>query len=402
MPVDPGRKERRSQWTLDPNVTFLNHGSFGACPTIVRDKQRAIQDQLEREPVAFFLEAYPQLLAQTKVSVAQFLDAPSEGIAMVRNTTEGVNAILSSIDWQPDDEILVTNHTYPACAKAAHYARAVHGVKVRTLIIDPEWTDDEVLTAFKAALSHRTRLALMDHITSATGLVLPAAGFVNACRHAGVLSLIDGAHAPGMLDLSMTQLQPDFYVGNLHKWCCAPKGSAFVYAAESKRTTLTPTSISHGYQVDKNEQDLAALFDWPGTFDPSAWLTVPTALEFITNLHPEGLSALRQESIALRERAETLIGDQLPMLSSRQGNLSWMRTFRLPPSTEPQAGPLEIDPFQRMLNRKHGIQVPVTYWPSYPQRVMRISVAPYNTFTEYETLANALPDVLGAVDVSRQ
>lgn len=402
MTVDSARHTRRMHWTLDPNVTFLNHGSFGACPKIVRDKQRDIQDQLEREPVAFFLEAYPEFLAQTKRSVAQFLDAPSESIAMVRNTTEGVNAILSSIDWQPADEILVTNHTYPACVKAAYYASALHGVKVRTLSIDPEWAEDEILAAFKAALSNRTRLALMDHITSATGLVLPAAGFVNACRYAGVLSLIDGAHAPGMLELSMTQLQPDFYVGNLHKWCCAPKGAAFVYAAESKRTTLTPTSISHGYQVDKKEQDLAALFDWPGTFDPSAWLTVPTALDFITHLHPDGLSALREECIALRKRAETLIGSQVPMLSTVAGNRSWMRTFRLPPSTAPQAGPLEIDPFQRVLNRKHGIQLPVTYWPSYPQRVMRISVAPYNTFTEYEALANALPDVLGAVDVSGQ
>ena len=118
MTVDSARHTRRMHWTLDPNVTFLNHGSFGACPKIVRDKQRDIQDQLEREPVAFFLEAYPQLLAQTKARVAQFLDAPSESIAMVRNTTEGVNAILSSIDWQPEDEILVTNHTYPACVKA--------------------------------------------------------------------------------------------------------------------------------------------------------------------------------------------------------------------------------------------------------------------------------------------
>lgn len=398
MPFDSSRSERRRHWTLDPGVTFLNHGSFGACPKVVIDTQRSFQDQLEREPVAFFLEAYPGLLHQTKLSLAQFLDAPLDSIAMLRNTTEGVNAILSSIDWRPDDEILVTNHTYPACVKAAQHKGTLHGIKVRVLSIDPNWAVDELLAAFKRHLSTRTRLALMDHVTSATGLVLPVEGIIQACRGAGVLSLIDGAHAPGMLELSMANLQPDFYVGNLHKWCCAPKGAAFVYVTDALRPHLKPTSISHGYQSDQIEQDLAALFDWPGTFDPSAWLTVPTALNFISSLHSEGLSALRLESIALRQQAESLLSVQIPLVSSHTKNTSWMRTFRLPDAVSPQAGALELDPFQRILNRDYSIQVPVTYWPRYPQRVIRISVAPYNTLPEYERLTHAVASVLGDMD----
>ena len=283
MTVDSVRQRRLKHWTLDPKVTFLNHGSFGACPTVVREKQRRLQDQLEREPVAFFLEAYPELVAQTKLRLASFLGTSADGVALVRNTTEGVNAILSSIDWQPDDEILVSNHTYPACHKIAQYTAGRNGLRVRVFTVKPNWTVDQMLDEFRRQLNSKTRLALMDHVTSATGMVLPADGFVAACRDESVLSLIDGAHAPGMLDLNLGRLEPDFYVGNLHKWCCAPKGSAFVYAAPTFRSTLRPTNISHGFDDQQSDQEMAALFDWPGTFDPTAWLSVPTALDFVSN-----------------------------------------------------------------------------------------------------------------------
>ncbi|MGB0646023.1 MAG: aminotransferase class V-fold PLP-dependent enzyme [Bradymonadia bacterium] len=393
MTGDSGRQRRRKHWTLDPKVTFLNHGSFGACPTVVRDKQRQLQDALEREPVAFFLEAYPELLAQTKQHLASFLGTSVEGLALVRNTTEGVNAILSSIDWQPDDEILVTDHTYPACHKIALYMARRTGLRVRVFAIEPDWTTDEILDAFRRQLTSKTRLALMDHVTSATGMVLPADGFVAACRNARVLSLIDGAHAPGMLDLNLGRLEPDFYVGNLHKWCCAPKGSAFVYAASAFRPTLRPTSISHGFDEQQTNQDMAALFDWPGTFDPTAWLSVPTALDFVSNLHPDGIASLRAETVNLRQRADTMISRYLPPLAAHGGD-SWMRTFRLPDAIGAKVGALEIDSFQKALNQRYSIQVPVTYWPAYPHRVLRISVAPYNTMSDYDTLCQALDELL--------
>lgn len=393
MTGNSARQRRRKHWTLDPKVTFLNHGSFGACPTVVRDKQRQLQDALEREPVAFFLEAYPELLAQTKQHLASFLGTSVEGLALVRNTTEGVNAILASIDWQPDDEILVTDHTYPACHKIALYMARRTGLRVRVFAIEPDWTTDEILDAFRRQLTSKTRLALMDHVTSATGMVLPADGFIAACRNAKVLSLIDGAHAPGMLDVNLDRLEPDFYVGNLHKWCCAPKGSAFLYAAPEFRATLRPTNISHGFDDQQTNQDMAALFDWPGTFDPTAWLSVPTALDFISNLHPGGIESLREETVALREDVDTMIRKYLPTLAESGGH-SWMRTFRLPDAIGVKAGALEIDSFQRVLNQRYSIQVPVTYWPDYPHRVLRISVAPYNTVSDYDTLCRALDELL--------
>ena len=228
--------------------------------------------------------------------------------------------------------------------------------------------------------------------------MLPVDRVIQLCRDRAVLCAIDGAHAPGMLPLNLSTLLPDFYVGNLHKWCCAPKGSAFLYGADVHLGRLRPTSISHGYEIDVSQQNMSALFDWPGTHDPTAWFSVPTALDFLESIHPQGIAALRQESVAIRREAEALIAQVLPKLSNQSQRMGWMTTFRLPDAVHPPLTALEIDPFQRTLNGRHKIQIPVTCWPAYPKRVIRFSVAPYNVLDDYRHLHEALQQTLEGTD----
>ena len=389
------RSTLKAHWTLDPAVTFLNHGSFGACPRAVQATQQSFRDQMEREPVAFFLEAYPQALGAAKDRLGAFLGCSADTLVFIRNTTEGVNSILGSMPWAAGDEIVVTNLTYPACLKAVGAQSDRFELRIHVVDIDPDWEDDTIVAAMESALTSRTRLVLFDHITSATGLVLPAQRVVDLCKDRDVRCAIDGAHAPGMLPLEIEKMAPDFYVGNLHKWCCAPKGAAFLYAADSYRQCLRPTSISHGYDMSASVQDISALFDWPGTHDPSAWFSVPAALDFIEALHPRGLDALRAETVELRRKADALIGEVLPTLSRQTHRTGWMTTFKLPDTDQPPLAALDIDPFQRMLNKQHRIQVPVTAWPSWPKRVIRFSVAPYNVLDDYRHLRAALEQILG-------
>ena len=176
---------------------------------------------MEKEPVAFS-RTYPELLAHTKSRLGQFLGCESQSLALIRNTTEGVNSILRSIDWAPQDEILVTNLTYPACLKAVASQSERFDVSTRVVALDPNWSDDEIVNAINTSLNRHTRLVLFDHVTSSTGLVLPVDRVIQLCRDRAVLCAIDGAHAPGMLPVNLSTLLPDFYVGNLHKWCQHP------------------------------------------------------------------------------------------------------------------------------------------------------------------------------------
>lgn len=384
----------RARWSLHPDVHFLNHGSFGACPRAVQAEQQRLRDELEREPVAFFLEASPLYLEKARTAAAAFFRTGPENIAFLRNTTEGVNGVFSSFPWQAGDELLLTNVNYPACSKAAMLTAKRFGLTLRHVTLDPNQSDEEMVAAMSAQLSSRTRLALIDHVSSATALVLPIAQLIERCQERGVVSLVDGAHGPGMLDLDLSRLDPDIYIGNLHKWCCAPKGAAFIYAKPSAHSWLQPAITSHGYRPEGRIATLAEQFDWPGTFDPTPWFCIPTALETLASLYPGGFAELRSEMIALRRQAEELLGAVLQPLRSANDSPAWMRSFVLPPGEGPQPLALEMDPLQRRLVRDHRIQVPVSAWPAWPQRTLRISVAPYNLLSDYQALCEALPKLL--------
>ncbi|HUK62114.1 MAG TPA: aminotransferase class V-fold PLP-dependent enzyme, partial [Dongiaceae bacterium] len=264
-------------WPLDPGVVFLNHGSFGACPSAVLEHQSALRAELEAEPVRFLSRELDGRLDVARAALAKFLGADADELAFVTNATSGVNAVLRSRAWSAGDELLATDHTYRACRNALDYVAATSGACVVVAPLPfPLESPDEVVNAVMAKVTPRTRLALLDHVTSPTGLVLPLERMVTELSARGVETLVDGAHAPGMVPLDLTALGATYYSGNCHKWLCAPKGSAFLWIRRDRQTDVRPLTISHGAtNVQPGRTRFRMEFDWTGTSDPTAWLTVP-------------------------------------------------------------------------------------------------------------------------------
>lgn len=388
----------RDHWALDPDCVFLNHGSFGACPRAVLEAQRALQDQLEAQPVRFYLDAYEPLLDASRARLGRFIGAPAERLVFVPNATCGVNAILRSLSFAPGDEVVVTSHGYGACNNALAFAAERAGAIVRVADIPfPGTTAEGVLDAIDAVVSDATRLLLVDHVTSATGLVLPIASIVSRYEHRGVPVLVDGAHAPGMLDLNVEGLGASWYVGNLHKWVCAPKGAAFVLPRADRAEALRPLSISHGATIDgarlsPPRSRLQLEFDWSGTDDPTPWLCVGTALDTLDAVVPGGWTGFRARSRALIRETRDALCELLEIPApAPDAMLASMVAVPLPEDTEPRAPhPWVPSQLQHRLGNKHRIEVPISGWPSWPQRTLRVSVAAYTTPAEVEVLLDAL------------
>jgi len=240
-------EELAALWPLDRDVVFLNHGSFGACPSAVLRQQAALRDELEAEPVRFLSREIDDRLAAARKALAAFVGADPDDLAFVVNATSGVNAVLRSRVFAANDELLVTDHAYNACRNTLNFVAERSGARVVVVTIPfPVGSPGEVVDAVLARVTPRTRLALLDHVTSPTGLILPVERLSAALRGRGVDVLIDGAHAPGMLPVNLSALGATYYSGNCHKWLCAPKGSAFLWTRRDRQLDVRPLTISHG------------------------------------------------------------------------------------------------------------------------------------------------------------
>lgn len=387
-------------WSLDPAVTFLNHGSFGACPRAVLQAQQEWRDRMEREPVRFFLRDLPAQMDAVRTALGAFLRADPENLAFVRNATMGVNAVLRSLQFQPGDELLTTDHCYNACRNTLEFVAAPAGARVVVAPVPfPLRSPDQVVDAVMSAVTPRTRLALLDHVTSPTGMIFPVERLVPQLRARGVLSLIDGAHGPGMLDLDLNTLDPDFYTGNCHKWMCTPKGAALLYVRRALQAQIRPAVISHGANaVDTTRSRFRHEFDWLGTEDPTPILAIPAAIRFLGSLLPGGWPALRARNRALvlqaRERLCRITGAPPPCPAEMIGALA---TIPLPDGdTQPRTSAWATDPLQDRLDRQFRIQVPIVGWPAPPRRWVRVSAQLYNRPEHYERLALAITELLAA------
>lgn len=383
----------RSHWMLDPEVVFLNHGSFGACPIAVLEAQNALRNRLEREPVFFFLRQLEGLLEEAREHVAAFVGARPEDLGFVRNATTGVNAVLRSLRLAPGDELLVTDHGYNACTNVARLVAERSGARVVVAPIPfPLASEDEVVAAVLGAATERTRVALLDHVTSPTGLVLPLARLVKALDERGIDTLVDGAHAPGMLDLDLGALGAAWYTANFHKHTCAPKGAAMLWARADKQADLHPAVVSHGYNSPRPRKRWLEEMDWQGTDDPTPWLCVPVALRHVGGLVDGGWPAVRAHNRALALRGREILCEALgvpaPAPASMVGSLAAVPLWNGDES-EPGSA-LAIDPLQRALFEEDHIEVPLPPWPRPPQRLVRISAHLYNDEAEYRVLAEAL------------
>jgi isopenicillin-N epimerase len=394
----PIADSRPDLWPLDPAVTFLNHGSYGACPAAVLRHQAALRDEMEAEPVRFLGRELDGRLDEARRALGDFVGAEPDDLAFVSNATGGVNAVLRSIAWSSQDELLTTDHAYRACRNALEFVAARSGATVVVAPVPfPLGSPDEVLDAVMGRVTARTRLALLDHVTSATGLVLPIGRLVAELGRRGVEVVVDGAHAPGMVPLDLRALGAAYYAGNCHKWLCAPKGSAFLWVRRDRQADVRPLTISHGATGHRPGRSRFRLeFDWMGTDDPTAWLTVPAAIEYLGSLLPGGWPALMARNRALAVEARDILcralGAEAPCPDTMIGSLAAVPL----PDGRPDPAWREIDPLQRRLFEDAGIEVPVMSWPAPPRRLIRVSAQLYNRREQYARLAAALSRELAA------
>jgi len=392
-----GGSELARYWGVDESVDFLNHGSFGGCPTRVLEAQAEWQRRAEREAVLFFARELESHLDRARDALARFVGAASDDLAFVPNATAGVNTVLRSLAFEPGDEIVVNDQEYNATRNAVDFVAQASGARVVLAKIPfPTSGPDEVVERTLACFSPRTKLLVVDHITSPTGLVLPIERLIAEAASRGIDTLVDGAHGPGHVALNLDALGAAYYTGNCHKWMCTPKGSALLHVRRDRQARIRPLAISHGANSRRTDRSLFRLeFDWPGTHDPSPWLVIPDAIEFVGGLAPGGWDGVRRHNRALalygREKLCAALQIAPPAPDSMIGCLA---AVPLPDATEPPIAPLGIDRLQARLFDTHRIEVPVFTWPQAPRRVTRISAQLYNRREQYDRFASLLGEEL--------
>ncbi len=377
-------------WPLDPSITYLNHGTVGVVPRRVIAFQDALRAEMERQPATFLFRDANHLEGRAvserprmRVAADQlgaFLGARGDDLVWVDNATAGVNAVLRSLDWRAGDEVLVTDHGYGAIALAARGILRAFGAVVREVVLpDPAVEPGSIVDAIAGAVGPRTRLAIVDHVTSGSALVLPIAELVARCRARGAAVLVDGAHAPGALPLDLEAIGADGYTGNLHKWALAPRSCGVLWAPAARQPGLHPPVISWGL-----DQGFTVEFDWVGTRDPSPWLAAPEGLRMLDEL---GADAVRAHNHALAwqgaHAVAKAVGTRFEVAESMVG---CMATLPLPPSF----GSTKEDGtrLRDTLLFGHRIEVPVIQL--HERLFLRISAQAYNDEADIAKLADAL------------
>lgn len=384
-------------WPLDPGVLHLNHGSFGACPRAVLDFQRALAEELEREPTDFLVRRLPGRLAAARAALGAFVGAAPDDLAFVPNATSAVNAVLRSLEFAPGDELLTTDHAYGACRKALEFVAGRRGARVVVARLPfPVADEDELVAPVLAAVTPRTRLAMIDHVTSPTALVLPIGRLVPELSARGVETLVDGAHALGMLPLDLDRLGAAYYTANAHKWLCAPKGAAFLHVRRDLQGGVHPLTISHGFDAAADGASFREEWDWTGTLDPTAWLAIPECLRYLGGLLPGGWSELMARNRRLcreaRRRVATALGVEPPCPEEMLGSIA---SLPLPPP-EPGSAAAQLGHEALMdWTRERGVETWFFDWPPGGGKVVRVSAQLYNDARQYDRLAELIAEALG-------
>ena len=373
----------RDLFLLRPGVIFLNHGAFGACPRPVFEAYQRWQLELEQQPVEFLGRRSGELLRTARRALGQEVGADPDDLVYVPNATTGVNVVARSLDLQPGDEVVGTDHEYGAVDRTWRTVCAERGARyVRAAVPVPVRAPGEVADRIWSAVTRRTRVLAVSHITSPTALTFPLAELIGRARSSGILTVVDGAHAPGQIPIDLRELGADFYAANCHKWLCAPKGTGFLFARRDLQDRLRPPITSWG-----DESDLAGPshflneFEWQGTDDLAAYLAVPEAIRF---LHDHDWGGVRERSHALvrtfRDALAVLTGLG-PLCPDDPAWFTQMASMPLPiPAEEARA-------FQRRLLEEFAIEIPVMRWNG--RALLRISVQAYNTPQDVDALVRA-------------
>ena len=370
-------------------MQYLDHGAFGGLPDSVSKSQATIHNLIESDPHDFFERKYVDALLHSKKVLASFLGVDVDGLVLVGGATHALNVVIQSQKFSTGDEILTTNFAYSSIKLLLDSVASRDGANVVVAQIPfPVASCQEVTDSLLAHVTDRTRIAVIDHVPSRTGLVLPIKEIVSGLKARGVETVVDGAHAPGMFPLDIPSTDAPYYVGNCHKWMCAPRGIGFLYMREDRRDVTKPLVIARSPHA-ANAHKCSALqnqFDWLGTFDPSAFLTIPKAIEFLQTALPGGHGAMfeRNHRLALAARDVFCRRLNLP-LPTPDHMIGTMVSIPLPDSPEPECKGMTS--IQKFLWEQHWTEIPIYPWPAHPKRMLRISVQLYNSLDQYKKLA---------------
>jgi isopenicillin-N epimerase len=387
--VEAQRRALRKLFLLRPDVIFLNHGSFGACPWAVLDAYQAWQLELERQPVEFLNRRFNQLMREARESLAAFVGADPNDLVHVSNATTGLNIVARSLRLQPGDEVLSTDHEYGALDRTWRFVCQRRGARYISQPLPlPFESAEQVVEALWAGVSAHTRVLFLSHITSPTALILPVLELVRRARGAGILTVIDGAHAPGQIPLDLEALGADFYFGDCHKWMCAPKGTAFLYASRRVQSLLQPLVVSWGWQSEKpGPSRFVDEQEWQGTRDIAGYLSVVSAIAFQAE---HGWCSVQRDCHQLARAARKAIGELTGLDPIQPDSPAWyaqMVSLPIPPC--------DADTLERRLYDEFAIEVPIVAWKE--RHLLRVSIQGYNTQADVDALAAALKVLLPEV-----
>jgi len=372
---------------LDPEVIFLNHGSFGACPKTVFEVYQNWQRELERQPVEFLGRRIADLLAEARTQLAAYLGVESDEVVYFSNPTMAINMVARSLDLHPGDEVLASDHEYGALDRTWRFICHQKGAKyIQRPIALPITSQADVVEAFWQGVSEHTRVIFISHITSPTALVFPVEEICQRARTAGILTIVDGAHAPGQIQLDLNVIGADFYAGACHKWLCAPKGAGFLFARRSIQSRLAPLVVSWGYESEKpGPSQFIDYHEWQGTRDLSAFLSVPAAIEFQA-LHDWRAVRRRCHALASQTRARINTLTDLPAICPDSPEWYGQMFVALLPAGVATEG------LKARLYEEYRIEVPLHRWNNQP--LIRVSFQVYNDTVDTDALLMALRELL--------
>jgi isopenicillin-N epimerase len=381
-----------SQFLVRPDIIFLNHGSFGACPRPVFDAYQAWQRELERQPVEFLGRRFDDLLRAARKALAAYVNCDADDLVYVPNATTGLNIVARSLPLRAGDEIVTTDHEYGALERTWTFVCEKTGAVYKPVPIPvPLTTSADFVERVWAAVTPRTRVLFLSHLASPTALIFPIQALVRRARDAGILSVIDGAHAPGQIPLDLSALDADFYSGNCHKWMLAPKGSAFLYARRAVQNLIEPLVVSWGWRPEKPARSkFTQEQEWQGTRDIAAYLAVPAAIDFM-NAH--NWDAVRADCHALARYARETISHLTGLSPLSPETDEWFsQMLSLPlPSRNP-------DLLKQRLYDEYKIEVPILTWQN--RHLIRVSIQAYNTRAHVDALTAALHELLPSVSTA--
>ncbi len=387
----------KNEFLLDPTIHFLNHGSFGACPRPVFEAYQNWQRELERQPVEFLGRRITSLMAEARAALAAYLGASADEVVFFTNPTTAINMVARNVKLQPGDEILTTDHEYGAMDRTWRFACKQTGAAyIYQPIPLPVTTPEAFVETFWAGVTNRTRVIFISHITSPTALAFPVGDICQRAREHGILTIVDGAHAPGQIPLDLSALGCDLYTGACHKWLCAPKGAAFLFVRREIQSWLDPLVVSWGYERDcPSASQFIDYHEWQGTRDMAAFLSVPAAIEFQrTHDWPAVRERCQALAIATRRRINALTGlpedcppppQPSPLSPTPYHWFTQLFNARLPSKTD-------LDALKRRLYDEFRIEVPMIFWNG--QKFIRVSIQAYNDESDADALLAALEQAI--------